>query len=811
MIIHLSKRTKTLVILAFLIGTIHQGKAQLVVNHSYTPTQLVSQVLLGTGITVSNIVYTGDTGQIGYFNGTASNIGLPSGVLLCTGVIYNAVGPVGSNVGGTCLSLPGDADMTNLCGCTGTYDAGIIEFDFVPTGDTVKFNYVFGSEEYPEFVGSFNDVFAFFISGPGIVGTPNIALIPNTTTPVTIDNVNNGVGYCPGSPPTGPCQLCQYYVDNCGGTTVNYPGFTTPFTAKHWVIPCQTYHIKIAIADALDCVYDSGVFLEQGSFSGGTVAVSSHIHNTGSTNDSMLVEGCTTGSILFTLGQAQNTAYTVHFTVTGTATNGVDFPLLPDSLTIPAGQTVDSILIAPYFDNINEPNESVIITITSSTACSTTIDTITLWIRNVNPVQLTISPDTTVCPNQVIPLTVHATEGYGAYTFLWNNGMGTDSAITASPTVTTTYQVTVTDVCGNTATDSVTIIVTSPESIAVINPDVRQGCGTATVQFSLNMVQAVPTLITYSIGGTATNGVNYPTLPGNITIPAGQTTVSINISPYYMGLTQPTLTLIITLTNTCVPSSITINILNEPPIIPTISGNDICQGQTTELVASATGGTGPLTFEWSNYLGDSLIVHPSPSSTQTYSFTVKDTCHAQATDTITIYVFPIPAAHFMFNYMEQTNVNFVNLSLNALTYSWAFGDGLFSTTDQHTFDHLYPDTAGSYQVTLIAYNQQGCPDTTSARLTFKDEYDIYVPTSFHPGFDLNPAFGAYSVGITDYQFDIYDRWGEHLFSSTDLGLQWDGTAGDGNILKQDVYVWVLRAVMKNGEKIQRNGTVLLIR
>ena len=813
MILNLQKTARTLIILVILIYSSNQTKAQLTVNHAYTPNQLVSQILLGSGITVSNITYTGDTGQIGYFDGTASNLGLPSGMILCTGNIYNATGAVGvGNVGGTCLSLPGDNDLTNLCGCGVTNDAAIIEFDFVPTGDTVKFNYVFGSQEYPEFVGSFNDIFAFFISGPGITGTPNIALIPTTTTAVSIDSVNNGVGYCPGTPPTGPCQFCQYYVDNCGGLTVNYPGFTTPFTAQHWVIPCQTYHIKIAIADAVDCVYDSGVFLEQGSFTGGTVSITSHIHNTSTTNDTMLVEGCTTGSILFSIGQAQNTPYTVHFTLGGTATNGVDYPFIPDSITIAAGNTVDSITIAPFFDNINEPNESVIIIITTSSVCSNSVDTITLWIRNVNTIQLTASNDTTVCPNQSVPLTVLASQGYGTFTYLWSNGAGTDSAVTVSPAATTTYQVTVTDLCGNASVDSVKVTVTSPESIAVTNATITRGCGKSIVTFSLNFVQATPTLIIYSIGGTAVNGVDYPLLPGSITIPAGQTSVSIYINAFYNGLSGPPQTIILTLTNTCLPSSITINILDEPAIIPNVTGFDICAGQSTTLIASSTGGTGPLTYSWSNGLGDSTTVHTSPATTQTYYISVTDSCHAQiATDSITIYVYPLPRAFFEFNYLEQTNVNFINLTTNAVTYTWQFGDGGFSTTNHHSFDHLYPDSAGSYFVTLIAFNQEGCPDTNTARLTYKDHYEIFVPTSFHPGFGLNPTFGAYSVGISTYQMDVFDRWGEHLFSTNDLGNQWTGMNPDGTLLKQDVYIWIMKVQMKTGELIERNGTVFLVR
>ncbi len=813
MIKKLQKTMKALIVLVFLSYSTTTIKAQLSVSNTLTPAQLIQQVLLGTGVTVSNIVYTGDTGAIGQFNGSTSNIGFAGGVLMTTGKIWNAPGPNNNCCQGSCNNTNGDAQLTAICGQT-THDACIIDFDFVPTSDTVKFRYVFASEEYPEYVGTiFNDVFAFFISGPGITGTPNIALVPNTSTPVSIGTINNGNYYCPNAA-TGPCMNCAYYIDNCTGTTVEYDAFTTQLTAKHWVTPCLTYHIKLAIADAGDCVFDSGVFLEAGSFTGGSVTVHSNIHNTNTTVDTMAVEGCTNGAFVFTLPQAQSIATVIHFQVQGTATNGVDYPFIPDSIVIAAGQTADSIIISPYFDGISEPIESVVLNIQNVTLCTSSNDSISLWIRNVDAIQLVATPigDTTVCPNIPVPLLGTATGGYGHYTYAWDNGASTDSAVTVSPSATTTYTLTITDICGNTAIGSVTVIVTSPESIASFNNSVTEGCGTATVVFSLNVIQTTPTLITYDVTGTATNGIDYPMLPGMVTIPANQASTNITIAPYFDGVNEPTETIILTLTNTCLPSTTTITILDEPSIVPNITGYDICAGQSTQLIVRAIGGTGPLTYTWSDNLGDSTVVNPSPSSTQTYSVAVTDTCHVQTgRDSITIYVFPLPIAHFGFNYLEPNNVNLINLSTGATTYFWTFGDGELSRSDQHSFDHLFPEGPGSYFITLVAYNSEGCPDSNTARVTFTEDYSIFVPTSFHPGWDLNPGFGAYSNAITEYSMTVFNRWGELLFETTDVSNQWLGTTPDGNLMKQDTYVWVMKAILKNGKKVERNGTVFLIR
>jgi gliding motility-associated-like protein len=245
----------------------NKAVAQLIVTQSYTKTQLVKDILLGPGVVVSNIKYTGSDSAIGFFNAMAApELGLDSGIILTSGDIYTAVGPnnssgaTGTSAGGG-WGGPGDPILDSLSAST-TYDAAILEFDFIPYADTIKFRYVFGSEEYLEFVGSYNDIFAFVISGVTTTLAPkNIALIPGTNTPVSINNVNDNVH-------------SSYYFDNgdgfdtlTSGKNIQYDGFTTPLTAIYKVICGEKYHIKLAIADAGDGVLDSGVFLEAGSFS----------------------------------------------------------------------------------------------------------------------------------------------------------------------------------------------------------------------------------------------------------------------------------------------------------------------------------------------------------------------------------------------------------------------------------------------------------------------------------------------------------------------------------------------------------------
>ena len=154
----------------------------------------------------------------------------------------------------TSLGTAGDSDLTTLCGVQ-TYDACVMEFDCVPTGDTLEFNFAFGSEEYPEYVGSsFNDVFAILLSGPGITGAQNVAAIPGGTV-VSVNNVNATTN-----------SAYFYDNENPAGQYISMDGFTVNLTAFSVVVPSSTYHFKIAIADAGDGVLDSGVFLEAFSF-----------------------------------------------------------------------------------------------------------------------------------------------------------------------------------------------------------------------------------------------------------------------------------------------------------------------------------------------------------------------------------------------------------------------------------------------------------------------------------------------------------------------------------------------------------------
>lgn len=234
-----------------------------------TPEEMV-EYLVGPGVYFENVTYQGADNASGIFiNGNSTNIGIETGIFLTSGAGYIIIGPNTSTSAGTNNGQGGHPLLDNITAAT-TFDASVLEFDFLPLNDTVKCRFVFGSEEYNEWVGStFNDVFGFFVNGPnpdsGNYIDKNIAIVPGTETAIAINNVNNG--YAPGNVvPTGPCENCEYFVDNTNGLTIEYDGFTTVITLWVLVIPDEEYHFAIALGDVGDHIYDSGVLIEGTSF-----------------------------------------------------------------------------------------------------------------------------------------------------------------------------------------------------------------------------------------------------------------------------------------------------------------------------------------------------------------------------------------------------------------------------------------------------------------------------------------------------------------------------------------------------------------
>lgn len=413
------------------------AKAQLTITDAANA-QALAQRLVGEGVTISNVTFTGNPLMAGFFrNAGGTNIAIDSGIVLTNGIARtnrltgdigvngDGVTPAGSTEAHNSWNIAGDADLAALIGSplNQVNDACILEFDFVPLGDSIRFRYAFSSEEYdPSYVCDFNDAFAFFISGPGFTGLQNIALVPGTNTPVSISNVNNiPLGGCVSNP--------SYYISNLSNPFLTHDGLTTVLTALARVQPCQVYHLKLVIADAgIDADFDSGVFLEAKSLSSNATQLINLTQTDPVSGTSYLVEGCATGSLNIKRMTKGPFPLMINLTYGGTAVNGVDVQLLPSSIVIPANE--DSVLlnIFPIMDLVPEGIETLKIYTLAGCAAGLPTDSTLIQLRDYDI--LGINPDTSyICRNSTLQL--QASAGYTTYT--WNAHPALSSTIVADP------------------------------------------------------------------------------------------------------------------------------------------------------------------------------------------------------------------------------------------------------------------------------------------------------------------------------------------------------------------------------------------
>lgn len=441
-----------------------QPPQQIDVETSADPNEIIQSVVTGqTTVTITNIDCPNTA--LGTFQaGANSDLGMEKGILLTSGSA-----PGASNPGGFFTSqpwfTPGDADLDYLSTISGntsvSNDACIVEMDVFASTDEITFEYIFGSEEYPDFVGSgFNDIFAFLVSGPGIVGDPNIgnqqnvATLPDGTF-IEINSVNHSTNW-------------EYYRDNSNGQSVAYDGLTSDslgvkksLTARIATIPCNTYHLKFAIADRGDWSYDSGVFISD--IKGGSPNLSVDYQS----GIEYLLEDCVVvpDELVIALNAPVTQPTTYQIVVTGSATKDVDYTLnIPSSITFNTGNEVFTFPMMAISDGLPEGTETIIVQLVRDFGCGATVlATLTIDLKDKLDVQIFEDELDTVlvCEGSGAQL-----QANGAPDYFWQPpGIFSDPDI-SNPTVTpaTSQWVTVTGTLGVcTDVDSVYLQIINPE------------------------------------------------------------------------------------------------------------------------------------------------------------------------------------------------------------------------------------------------------------------------------------------------------------------------------------------------------------
>ena len=502
-------RTTYLSLLLLLANCYLSGQeATLRVDDSYDAERLVNEVFLsGQCESVSNIQAVGfHPSAMAYFEGGQSALGFDRGVILSTGQAALAVGPNSDTDVGFVQDdqITPDLDLSNIS--TGQiFDKAGIEFDFVPLTPTMTFRYVFASEEYCDFVGEeFNDVFGFFVSGPGLPGSVNIARVPGTDEPVSINNVNYA-------------RNSQYYLDNefpsvrrvnnCGGgggvgprfQLIEYDGQTVVLTATVDVRICETYHLRIVIGDVKDKQLDSAVFLEAGSFNlGGSVTLGSGDPDA---EQITVSEGCSRSELRIIRGADSNldADQTVRYTLGGpgaTATPGVDLNVGTGEVTIPAGEAFATIPVTAVADGLEEETESIWVYLDIPCACYT--DSIEILIADARPLDIGLE-EAAFCPSAPATLKPAVTGGVPPYNYRWSFGSN-EARPTVRPPLPDSVGVIVTDACGQTTSKRLPSRPVPPPTIYLPEQNLR-ACRGEDVDAMIELTGQGPFDLTYLVDG----------------------------------------------------------------------------------------------------------------------------------------------------------------------------------------------------------------------------------------------------------------------------------------------------------------------
>ncbi len=491
-----------------------------------SPDYLVKDVFVSGGCyDVDNITYQGGDITRGVFS-QGDVIGLKDGIILGTGDVSKCSGPNSlTNTGTAIPGSKGDEDLNTLLRLIGStirvsQDAAVLEFDFTPTSDKVSFEYVWASEEYCDYSNSsFNDVFGFFVSGPGINGPfsnngKNIATIPGTNEYVSINNINwknNRPLYNNNSPLfqalTGGCAFGEIFGQAVAKNELEYDGFTNVFTATVDVIPCETYHIKLALGDVGDKKFDSAVFLGANSFKQGDPAeLSTEIPNASFPDSNLVYESCQESYFVFkrTEDSDRTKPQTVPFNIssTSTATPNIDYSAITSPVIIPIGKDSIRVPVTVFDDGVKEGPESIVFELESACTCEGILTELII----VEPEEPIVNfNELSTCPGGSVEISPQIEGGVGEFTYEWSTDE-TTSSISAQIDDPTIYAVTVTDECGTSSMGQ--IEVTIDEQVAKMSGDVLICNGDATSQIEVSFTGSGPYSLEYEFNGETRNIAN---------------------------------------------------------------------------------------------------------------------------------------------------------------------------------------------------------------------------------------------------------------------------------------------------------------
>lgn len=823
-----------------LISNISQ--AQLRVTNTRTVNDLVQNVLADKGIFISNINSSTNLSAIAFFDGTNSNIGLDSGIFLSTGRTSTAVGPNTVGNTGSSNNQPGDALIKLIDSSENNFDAAWIEFELTAESDSLKFRFVFASEEYPENINkNFNDIFGLFISGPSITGFQNLAVIPNTNTPISIRTVNNQTN-------------SQYYIDNTNGLSVEFDGFTRVFEASVKVIPCLTYKLKFVIADVKDLIYDSGIFIEAKSLrsiNGAGVSTSSFLPST-SECDSNIINIIRNSNDL-------SKDLKVKFILEGTAILNTDYTISSeDSVVIPAGQKFVSLRVVPIKDGIAEATENVVLKVTEPLICDTIkqgigiqdykfidkvefkyicgdstikvsikdydlldsiiwrdrfgnvlsyfpvlefnandtnyfyvygielctgkkiIDSVKIFKHTINTIG-----DTSICFGDTLFLYANSTLANAKYEWSGSTeGIFYPSALSSTPFIVPQRSGNITVRITNDGVCASKEIFVTVNKLSVESKNVSV-CGKQAVQLK------------------ASGGTKYKWIPSTY---LSNDTIS---NPFCNADTS--ITYQVNISNDKCSETFEVRVeVNSMPMTKAIDDVYICSRQFVKLSAS---GSSKGSYEWFPKAGlDSpFSANPLANPIVTTKYIVKGSNGACFNyDTVIVYVVDSIGTDIVYTFDSCNRTFYGSQTLDdgkaSILWDMGNGDTLMGKEVKYVFDKI-----GNYNIKVISNHLAPCSTSIELNLNYPlvDADLRKIPNGFSPNNDGNNDVFKIYFGNTQCRIEylqIYSRWGELVFdSSRDNTFEWDGKY-KGQLCEQGIYVYVIK-----GDGFEDKGWLALIR
>lgn len=709
--------------------------AQLTVS-PISPQSAVGGYIVGAGVSFNSVQFQGQSAQLGLVTG-GTVMGLDTAIVLSTGMVTQLANPFGFTASSAMNGTGTDSDILGLMqqansGATSAQDIASLSFQFIPNGDSLTLEFVFGSEEYPEFVCSFNDGMGIFLSGPGINGpftnqAINLATIPGSNVPVSISTINQTNDNCPQAN-----QNSNLYVNNIaiGGTQICLDGYTKVLRTFRGLTCGATYRLKLVVADCNDKSYDSVLFLKAKSLRTNLPTYSV------SFIPSSRPEDCGPGTLRVNrFGNLSGTT-TVNIGYTGTATVGVDCTTLPTQVTFNPGQSFQNFPFTIPNDGVSEGLETLTATVSFPACTGTQTASANFQIKDQVPLSgPLIVPDTlSICEeNGFIILTNITTANY-PISYLWSNGQTVPNLFqVATLAMNQTYvSVVVTNGCvPTTLKDSVYILV-SPSNATTItaNLDLQyEMCLLPeTVSVSLANPPAQASQIVLTITGNMTSGQDYVPFNDTLNLVPGVTNYTIPITFLADGVSEGQESISISIedgpgqnciftTSSCI---ITVTDSVVPPITPGADAFQICAGDTVALSANFIRPENTLSYYWmpgnitgSTYFFSGLLTDSIP----VYLYVTDTVCALPRVTIDTMYIYPPNSGSLELvgplDQMVPCKGTVISLApevsggAGSISYSWFNNSGsLISNSSNVVFT-----VNNSFSVLLVASDQCGARDS----------------------------------------------------------------------------------------------------